>query len=185
MGNTNEKWEPEPGYRDSSGGTAIGGRFESAIRDMSRVFSVIAILAVIMLIAVAAIDVVGSKLFSRPLVGFVGLAELAQLIAMSFGMCVTFLGGHHIKVELLTGRVPAKLQAVIDVFVNFLGFALFVLIVSQMIALGRSFQISGEEIDQIYIPWYPFIYAVAVAFVPVCLALLRNFGNSLSGVVRR
>jgi len=138
-----------------------------------------------MLIAVTTIDIVGSKAFNQPLTGSLGLIRLAQLTAISFGMGITFLDGDHVKVEMLSRRLPPKVQATMSSLVNFLGFMLFFLIIWQMISLGRSFQISGEMIDELYIPWYPFIYATVVAFVPVCLALLLELGNSLSRVVKR
>ncbi|OGO18916.1 MAG: hypothetical protein A2144_05240 [Chloroflexi bacterium RBG_16_50_9] len=184
MVNANEPqgFEPAP---ESPSGTGIWGRFEGIIRDLSRALSVIGIFGIAMLVLITAVDVLGSKLFNHPFPGFTGVTELAQLIAMSFGMGIAFLGGHHIKVEIVMHRLPAKTQAVIGSFVNLLGFALFVLMVWQLIILGRSFQVSREVVDQIYLPLYPFPYAIALALLPVCLALLFNFGNSIRRVVRR
>ncbi|OGC95559.1 MAG: hypothetical protein A2W25_05505 [candidate division Zixibacteria bacterium RBG_16_53_22] len=186
MADMSEQPKPEPAPESPSGtGIGIWGRFGSIIRKISHWFSFIGIFGIVMLVTITAADVIGSKGFSRPFPGFTGVTELAQLIAMSFGMAVAYLGGHHIKVEILMHRLPTKPQAVIGSLVNLLGFVIFALMIWQLFILGRSFQVSREVVDQIWFPLYPFPYAVAVALVPVCLALLLDLGNSLSRVVRR
>jgi TRAP-type C4-dicarboxylate transport system permease small subunit len=150
----------------------------------SRLTSAVGIFGLTMLILFTVIDVLGSKVFSRPFPGYTGVTELAELIAMSFAMGVTFLAGQHIKVEILLSRIPRRAGAIVSSFTNLLAFALFVLIVWRLVVLGLSFQTSGEVVDQINIPLYPFPYLMALALVPVCLALLYNLGNSLHRLVR-
>lgn len=178
--------EEYPSGRESSAQDIVmRGPLADVVQGISSSLSVIGVLGIVALIAATTIDVVGSKVFSHPLRGFVGITEVSQLIAMSFGMGITFLGGHHIKVELLTRRLRPRAGAVIGSLVSFLGLVLFVLIIWRMAALARSFQVAREVIDQIYIPWYPFMYGMAVAFVPVCLALLFDFASNLNRAVRR
>lgn len=158
--------------------------FANIVKGMSSALSVIGVIGIVALISATTIDVIGSKVFNHPLRGFVGITEVSQLIAMSFGMGITFLGGHHIKVELLTRRLRPRAQAVMGSLISFLGLALFGLIIWRMAALARSFQVANEVIDQIYIPWYPFLYGMAIAFVPVFLALLFDCANYLNRAVR-
>lgn len=165
--------------------SGIWGWGESITRNMSRATSVVGIIGLIMLVLFTVIDVLGSKVFSRPFPGYTGVTELAELTAMSFAMGITFLAGQHIKVEIIIRRFPPRAQAAVNSFISLLGLLLFVLIVWRMVILGMSFQASGEVVDQIYIPLYPFPYAVALAFVPVSLALLYQLGNSLRRMVRR
>jgi hypothetical protein len=45
--------------------------------------------------------------------------------------------------------------------------------------LAYAFQISGEYSMTAYIPYYPFVYALALAFIPVCLVFLVELFKSL------
>jgi hypothetical protein len=52
-------------------------------------------------------------------------------------------------------------------------------IIWRVCVLGYSFQTSGEYSMTAYIPYYPFVYALALAFIPVCLVLLVELFKSL------
>jgi TRAP-type C4-dicarboxylate transport system permease small subunit len=164
--------------------SAAWGFLARISRLTSRLTSAVGIFGLVMLILFTVVDVLGSKVFSRPFPGYTGVTELAELIAMSFAMGVTFLAGQHIKVEILLSRIPHRAGSVVSSFTNLLALALFVLIVWRLVVLGLSFQASGEVVDQINIPLFPFPYLTALALVPVCLALLYNLGNSLHRAVR-
>jgi hypothetical protein len=58
-------------------------------------------------------------------------------------------------------------------------FLFFVVIIWQICVLAYAFQISGEYSMTAYIPYYPFVYALALAFIPVCLVLLVELFKSL------
>jgi TRAP-type transport system small permease protein len=163
----------------------IWNAIQRIVRTISRAISVIAVVALIALVIIICIDVIGGKFFDSPFPGFTGVLGIAQLLAISFAMGLTFFAGHHIKVELVLNRFPQRTQAVVNALTNLLGFILFVLIVWRMIALAVSFQESGQVLDTVYIPLYPFVYATALAFIPVCLGLLVDFVKSLNTVIRK
>jgi TRAP-type C4-dicarboxylate transport system permease small subunit len=193
MTNGLDKQAPEPALEPSQGSgmgilpnpSKIWGRFGHIIQLMSRATSVIGIFSLVALIALTTVDVVGSKFFTWSIPGYIGVIELAQLAAISFAMAITMLMGQHIKVEILLHRIPERMQAIVSSFVYFLCFAVTILIIWRLIVLGMSYHASGEVVDQIKIPLYPFPYAVALAFLPVSLILLHQLGNSLSRTVRK
>lgn len=158
---------------------------QRVIRTISSAISVIAVVTLIALIIIICMDVIGGKFFDSPFPGFTGVLGMAQLLTISFAMGLTFFAGHHIKVELVLNRFSHRTQAVVNSFTNLLGFILFVLIVWRMFALAVSFEESGQVLDTVYIPIYPFIYATALAFIPVCLGLLVDFVKSLNTVIRK
>ena len=142
------------------------------------------IVAMLAMLLVTCVDVVGAKLFHWPVPGFDEAIGLGQLLAMSFAAAITLILNRHVHVDLLVRRLRSRLQAGLNSLTSFLGLGLFVLITWQLFLFGRSLQTSGELSEAGDIPFYPFIYIVAIAFVPVCLSLLWQFVSSMVKVVK-
>lgn len=157
----------------------------SISRNISHIISIVSVLALVFMILLICYDVIVGKVFSLPFPGFLEMVSLSQLLAISFAMGITFIAGHHIKVEILLRYIPERSQAVVISLMSLISFILFVLIIWQLVVLARSFHISGQVTDTVMIPLYPFVYAVAFAFIPVCLAILYQLGNSLNRVIKR
>lgn len=193
MANTSDKPKIKPAQAQPSEQTAdntqnipeIWGKFGKVIKIASRSTEIVGVIAVIFLVSVIVMDVLGSKFFHAPFPGFIGVLGFVQLVAISFAMGATYLAGHHIKIDLILARLPKKPLAIVNTIVYFISFSLFVVIVWRLLVLAKSFQDSGEVLDQVLIPMYPVLYAVAIAFVPVCLALFYQLGNSFNRMVRK
>jgi TRAP-type C4-dicarboxylate transport system permease small subunit len=160
-------------------------QYGNLTRTISRAISIIGMLGLFALVIFTVIEVLGSKLLDRPIPGYTGIIELCQLIVISFAMGITYVGGHHITIELLKGRLPRRLEKTMYSVIQFLGLVLFILIIWRLILMGNAFLKSNEVVDQIFIPLYPFPYAMAVAMAPICLILIYELGNSIRGMVNR
>ena len=154
-------------------------KFEKLNRRVSIWAEWIAICAFLFMMSVTCVDVVGAKLFRTPVFGAIDVVMIAQLIAISFAAAMTLIAGRHVQVEFFVPLLPRRLQFGIDCIVNFLGFALFVLIVWRLFLYGYSLQTGGEESMTAHIPLCPFVYSAAVAGIPVCLVFLLEFLKSL------
>ena len=140
--------------------------------------------AIFLMVAITCVDVVGAKLFRTPVFGTLDVMMLAQLIAISFAVSMALILGRHIQVEFFMALIPKRVQAVIDCIIHFLGLALFILIVWRLFLYGYHLKIGGEESMTARIALYPFVYAAAVACIPVCLVLLQRLLSSILRVVR-
>jgi TRAP-type transport system small permease protein len=174
-----------PAMGNKSNFSAIWERYGNFTRRVTVIISIIGGIGLTALILFTVIDVMGSKLFNRPFPGYTGVTELCQMIAIAFAMGITYLGGHHITIELLKGRLPRRAEAAMGSFIHLLGLGLFGLIIWRLILIGRAFQTSGEVVDQIFAPLYPFAYALAIAMVPVGLILIFQLVNAFRGMVQR
>jgi TRAP-type C4-dicarboxylate transport system permease small subunit len=155
-------------------------KFENFSRRLSGWCEWLAAAAMLLMMVITCIDVVGAKAFLSPLLGAIDIVQLCQLVTISFAAGMTLIIGRHIQVEFLYNLLPRRIQAVTDSFVHLLGLGLFIVIVWRLIALGHSFQTTGEYTATAYIPVYPFAYAIAVACIPVCLVLFLEFLKSLT-----
>jgi TRAP-type C4-dicarboxylate transport system permease small subunit len=155
-------------------------KFENFNRQLSDWCEWIGLAALLLMMAITCIDVVGAKVFLRPVLGAIDIVQLSQIVAISFAAGMTLILGRHIQVEFFFNLLPRPVQAISDSVVRLLGLGLFIVIVWRLFVLGRSFQTTGEYTATAYIPLYPFAYAIALACIPVCLVLLLDFLKSLT-----
>ncbi|OGO16916.1 MAG: hypothetical protein A2Z02_01140, partial [Chloroflexi bacterium RBG_16_48_7] len=130
------------------------------------------------IVIVTGVDVIGGKLFTWRLLGAIDIVQLSQVLAMGFGVALALIEGRHVNVEFVISKLPATAQRVVGVIVNLIGLLLFMLIVWRLLVFGYSFFTTKEATATIYIPVYPFIYALALACIPVCLIFLANLMKS-------
>ena len=147
-------------------------KFDSFNRKIGLVLEGIGLAAMIIMVFITTVDVIGAKLFLRPIYGALDAVSLLQLVAISFAASITLITGRHIEVEFLTVLFPQKLQDVIDFFVKLLCLALFVALVWYMFVYAHHLQVKMETTGTARIPMYPFAYGTAIACIPVCLVYI-------------
>ncbi len=157
--------------------SSVLDKFERFNRRLSGWCEWLGIAAMLMMMMITCIDVVGAKVFLRPLLGAIDIVMLSQIVAISFAASMALIVGRHIRVEFFFNLLPRRAQAVINSFVLLLGLGLFILIIWRLGVLGHSFQTTGEYSATAYIPLYPFAYVIALASIPVCLVFLQSFLN--------
>jgi TRAP-type C4-dicarboxylate transport system permease small subunit len=160
-------------------------RFNKAIHLISSWFEWVGIAALLTIMSVTCIDVIGAKLFLKPVFGAIDIVMLSQAVAISFGAAMSFILGRHVQVEFFVMRMPRRAQAGIDSLVHFLGLFFFGLVVWRLCVHGYSFQAGGEASATAYIPFYPFAYGIALAIVPLCIVLLLRLIESLARMVQQ
>lgn len=142
-------------------------------------------IAIFLMVVLTCVDVIGAKLFQTPVFGALDIMMLAQLIAISFAIAMALIRGRHIHVEFFVILLPRRLRAIVECFVRFLGLVLFVLIVWHLFLYGYYLQAGAEETPTAGIELYPFVYAAAAAFIPVCLVFLQQLISSILSVVKK
>jgi TRAP-type C4-dicarboxylate transport system permease small subunit len=161
------------------------GKFERFNRLLSGWFEWIGLAGLLVVMVITCIDVIGAKLFLRPVFGAIDIVMLSQLVAISFATAFALILGRHVRVEFFVVRLPRRAQAGIDSIIYLLGLGLFILIIWRLSIYGYSLQTGGEVSATARIPLYPFAYGIALASIPVCLVFLLKFLNSLARVVKK
>jgi len=160
-------------------------KLEKFNRLLSGWFEWIGLAGLLVVMFITCIDVIGAKLFLRPVFGALDIVMLSQLVAISFAAAFVLILGRHVRVEFFVARLPRRAQAVIDSIIFLLGLALFILIIWRLCVYGYSLQTGGEVSATALIPLYPFAYGIALASIPVCLVFLLEFLSSLARMVKR
>jgi TRAP-type C4-dicarboxylate transport system permease small subunit len=160
-------------------------RFDAFNQKISSAIEWVGLVGFVVIMLVTTIDVIGAKVFLSPLFGALDIVVQAQLIAMSFAAAATLIAGRHVAVEFFVPLLPKSLQKVVDVFVNLLGLALFVILVWRLTEYAYALQIENELTPTARIPLHPFAYGAAVASIPVCTVYLYYLLESIVRLVKR
>ena len=146
-------------------------KFEKIIEQTSRWFNGFALIALTLMLLLVTADIVGAKVFSRPVPGAMDLTSLLALLLIGFSMTQTFIMGRHIKVDFVMMRVPHRFRRILRSLSLSLCFLFFVFIVWRLFLYAHDLQMYGERSLTIKVILYPFAYALAVAFLPMLLAV--------------
>jgi TRAP-type C4-dicarboxylate transport system permease small subunit len=158
------------------------GKFNHTI---SSAIEWVGLIGFLVMMLITTVDVIGAKAFLHPVFGALDIVMQAQLIAISFAAATTLIVGRHVAVEFFIPLLPKPLQKAVDVFINLLGFALFVIILWRLTLYAYSLQIQNELTSTVRIPLYPFAYGAAFACIPVCLVYLHHLLVSIMRLVKR
>lgn len=160
-------------------------KFEKFNHLLSVWFEGIAVVALLGLVLVTNIDVVGAKLFVKPLPGAYDAVIFFQIVAIAFAAAMTQIIGRHVRVEFLLRLLPRRAQDIIDsiIFLSLLVF--FIVIVWQSFVLGQHFQAILVVSQEVEIPLYPFAYVIAAGSIVISLVFLQEFLKSVAMVIKR
>jgi len=145
----------------------------------------VGIIAVLVMLAVTCIDVIGTKCFGSPFLGAIDVITLSQVIAIAFTIAIAQISGRHISVELFVSSLSKTSQAVIDSLIYLLQALFFAVIVWRIYMLGRALRIAAEVSATLFVPLYPFLFAMALGFVPITVLCLLNSVNAAMKVVKK
>jgi len=160
-------------------------KFKTFNQRISSAIEVVGVLGLWAIVLITTVDVIGAKIFLRPIFGSLDIIMQAQLIAMSFAAASTLIIGRHIAVEFFVPLLPKRVQTVVSLFVNLLGLSLFVILTWRLTEHAHYMQIANEVTPTARIPLHPFAYAAAIACIPVCLAYLYYLFESIVHLVKR
>ena len=159
-------------------------KFESLINLISKYCDRIAQVAVMLMMLLVVANIVGRP-FGASIFGtldFVGFIN-AVLVAFALAYCAIHKG--HIEVEMVVSRLPERIQVIISIFTNFLGFGIFAVITWQCFLLAVDKLVGNEVSITALVPFHYYIFAVAFGCALLCMVILINLIKSVLKVVKR
>jgi TRAP-type C4-dicarboxylate transport system permease small subunit len=125
------------------------------------------------------------RLFDRPIEGtyeWVGFLTAAA-IGLALAYCTVEEG--HIAVTFFVDKLAPGCQAAIDFVVKLLSVAFLVLAFWESLLYGASMKASGEVALTTKVPFYPFIYLIALGLLVMALVILSEILKTRRKVVRK
>lgn len=124
-------------------------------------------LALVLMMVTALLDVVGTKALHRPLPGSTEISSVLQVLAVAGGMAYSKIDGRHIRVDFIVDKLSRHTQAILEILISFLVLGFFIVATVMTFRYGLSIQASGTETLLIGIPLYPFAFFISL----FCLAM--------------
>jgi len=137
-----------------------------------RISSVILVALVLLMI----INILGRRLFNRPISGTVELVQYGMLACMALAVSRTGFEGRHLSVSLLLEILPKKARGIWECICQLIAGVIFgSLVIAYSRALPESL-VSGRVSDILHIPYYINYIILVIAMVIVCLSFLYRAG---------
>jgi TRAP-type C4-dicarboxylate transport system permease small subunit len=151
---------------------------------VARYLNFIAMLFLAAMMVLTGVDVGLRYFFNRPISGSYELTQYMMPMVVAFGLAHCALEDGHVQVELLTSKLPIRLQNVMKSVANLALFAVFVLIAWQATVRGIGMIVSGLYTEVLYLPIYPFVFVVTLGCLALSLVALKKFFQHLSMAVQ-
>ncbi len=156
--------------------------FEKAGNELSKALFAVAGAAIVAMMLLTCADIV-LRMFRMPIPGTYELVSFLSAVSVAFAMAHTSVHKGHIAVSVLVQLLPKRLQALVDSLTTGLSVGLFALIAWRSYVYAGSLRQSGEVSMTLQLPFYPFVFGIALASAVVCLVLLAQFWTHLARVV--
>jgi len=160
-------------------------RLEKFANRTARWVTVIAGIALVLMLAITIADIVGIKIFSQPVPGAIEIIGYLGVLVTAFAISYTLVERAHVQVEFFVDRMPPRIQSAVSALVSLLSFGLFSLLAWRSFEYARIVQTTGQVSMTQRIPFHPFIYAIAFCCIPICLVILSQFLRSVLNVVKK
>ena len=157
-------------------------KLERFVRASSNLYANFGVALLLVILIMTFTDIVGSKFFNRPIPGSIELTEFFQILVVVLAASLTQIHRQHIRVEVFTARMPESIKAAFDSVISLVLFCVIVIVIWQSCRLGISLQNTGQYSATLHLGFHYFVYAMAFAFIPLCLVFLLDFLHSLRGV---
>ncbi|MFH1487611.1 MAG: TRAP transporter small permease [Pseudomonadota bacterium] len=141
------------------------------------------VLAIMMFLTMT--DVVLRYIFRSPITGAYEVMEYMMAILIPFGIVYCAHERGHVSVDIIFDLLSKPVKILLNCITSLIVLGLFLLVAWQNILLIMETYDSRLTSSVLYIPTYPFVCAVALGFVALCLVLLIDFFNFLMEAVRK
>ena len=138
--------------------------------------------AIVAMMLLTCADVV-LRYFRRPIPGTYELVCFLGAVAVSFAMAHTSIEKGHVSVSFIVSLFPSRLQRLIECITICFGLFLFSLIAWQSVIYANDLHASREVSLTLELPFYPFVYGIAISAAAVSLILIFDLFKNVRKMI--
>lgn len=161
---------------------ALLDTIRKSIQRVTLCVSYLGMILLVPMMLLTSTDVVGRTLWSRPIHGTVELSSYMLAIFILLGIAYTHQVRGHVRVTMLTSRLPVQAGHVLDLVTTLLSLFIIGLLAWQGWVVGME---ERAVSDMLRVPQRPFKLLVAVAAFLLWLELFIDLLTTIKQLVRR
>ena len=154
---------------------------QSILQKITRGFCYLGMLLLIPMMLLTSAEVVSRGVFSLPIPGTVELSSFFLAVFILLGIAYTQQQKGHVRVTILTSKLPEKIAAALDCFTTLL------CLLTVSIVVWQGWVVAHDEqgiTDMLRIPDLPFRLLVCVAGITLWLEMFIDLLASLTSLAR-
>ncbi len=155
-------------------------RFIAGIINVDRVLYIIAGIVLCCMVVLTLCDVILRNLGS-PITGSLEIMQYGGCIVFSFSVPYATWNKAQIFVDLIVEKINSQNKRILNIVTRILGVLLFLYIAYQAIIYGIDVKGTGEATAYFRIPYYPFAYLIALAFLFQGLTIFCDLVQTVKG----
>jgi TRAP-type C4-dicarboxylate transport system permease small subunit len=157
------------------------GTIKFWVQRINRWVCYLGMLLILPLMLLTSADVIGRAAWARPIPGIVELSSYMLDVFILLGLAYTQQVKGHVRVSMLTSRLPQRAQQSLEIVVTLLSLFIMVLLAWQGWVVGME---ETAVSDMLRIPQRPFKLLVGVAAILLCLELVVDLMSAFTAVIR-
>ena len=142
----------------------------------------VVLLAMVLLIIV---DIILRRIFNNPISWSLEVIRVELVVVVFFSVAYCGARRGHISIDVLTSRLPPRIQAYLETVMIFLGMGLFIFMAWGSINSGMGLLANHRITGLLPIPLYPFAFAVALGSLLLALVLMVQLLHSIKNMVSK
>lgn len=162
----------------------IAARVDGFFMAVMKYFKQIAALLLVLMPIPVFLDVVIRLVVDYSLPGIIELEEFLLLIIIFFSLPYVHSRSGHIRIDLITSKMPGRLQNVLVCVMSLLAVSLFVLLTWQLVHIGLSKMQSNEVSWTLKLPMWIFYFLAASGSALMVYLTVRDFLAALHRIIK-
>jgi len=157
-------------------------RLRRAYGRLLHAFGLVSAVATFMMLLLVAANVIGRYLFNAPITGAFEITESLLVVGIMLGLALTQYHDGHIRVTILTRRMPPSRARYARIFALIIGAVFFAWCAYASWRFAyQSYSFNEQEWGTITFPLYPFKFVVFLGVVLLALQFALDAIDDLAG----
>ncbi|NLE11714.1 MAG: TRAP transporter small permease [Actinobacteria bacterium] len=170
--------------REAGSGKGVINALDKYVVWLSKIFYWVAGLGLIGMLVLVVADIIGIKVFSRPVPGGIEIVTFLAVVAAGFAMAYTAFMHGHVAVDFVVDKLPKRPKLVVSLITVLFSVGLMAVLSYYTFKYAGKLKTTGEVSMTQKIPFYPFVYGLAVCWVLTTLILIREFVRTIARAVK-
>ena len=130
-------------------------------------------------------DVIGRYFFNAPILGTVEVTELLMGLIIYMGIGLTTFTRGHIRVDIVVGFLPQRVQAGFEVVILLVSIAFTLLIFSQLWLKAVDTMAANDQTQVWFLPVWPIAFTMALCSLSITIGMIFLMFEALRSLLKK